>query len=571
MSVDALSLYLSLSLSLSLSLPLPLPTEVPEDEDACAALGEEARHPWVFDKRNADAKKLMNLVNLPMVTSTAHKKLSIKPTVKKTDLLSSEHKQQLRDLGIMNAKDILNIRGLKALKALRHLQQAYLVVPGLVLFVFFLRAPDKEIEIQSKVKKASSGDKLIEDAAAAPASDEAENKCDADSKDSKDNSGSQVTNKAALKKLIHKTVNYPGYGDEEKHAFTGMQDSLEGDKSSRMMTALDETLSALKFAESFAKTGLIERATLEAMSATTDSAAAAHESGAAASAASAISSTAASASSSSAAASGSAAKSDAEVVAAAAPPLPDLAPKQLKQQQEAIFAVYSFCMGKFFECLWLRKARVHGRLSCIYSPMRTDLQNAMITASSQVFSKSGPEKDKKGGGDDDGIGALELAKLLCASFSDRPVTSVISDDDDDAGLGRIIKVMTLEKDTIVQPLSNFIDNKLNLPLLLHNAPRDVLTSLAQQALEQQPLTMTFADLLTFIKEQFSVHIPFQWFRFAVDVSDQWAQREKFVEKTEEAGKPSLDPWPPGQFTLTQVQEISGPMGYGLWDRGVTLF
>jgi len=61
-----------------------------------------------------------------MVTSTAHKKLSIKPTAKKTDLLSSEHKQQLRDLGIMNAKDILNIRGLKALKALRHLQQAYL-------------------------------------------------------------------------------------------------------------------------------------------------------------------------------------------------------------------------------------------------------------------------------------------------------------------------------------------------------------------------------------------------------------------------------------------------------------
>ena len=59
------------------------------------------------------------------------------------------------------------------------------------------------------------------------------------------------SHKAALKKLIHKSLVYTGYGQQEKAMFSSSITSLEQGEQ-RPLTCLDEILRATAFAEEFA-------------------------------------------------------------------------------------------------------------------------------------------------------------------------------------------------------------------------------------------------------------------------------------------------------------------------------
>ena len=167
------------------------------------------------------------------------------------------------------------------------------------------------------------------------------------------------------------------------------------------------------------------------------------------------------------------------------------------------------------------------------------LQNIMIQASVTVFDSSTAVADGASGGgarsDGSGkkVGALELAKLLCASFSAKPISEVVMDDDEDASFKRIVTTLSMESESVVKPLSDFVDNKLSLPLILHDAPREVLRKLSVKAAEHKKYALDLIDLLTFAQREIHKLIPTSWLTLAIDTSDLYAVRDKFVDKTQE--------------------------------------
>ena len=86
---------------------------------------------------------------------------------------------------------------------------------------------------------------------------------------------------------------------------------------------------------------------------------------------------------------------------------------------------------------------------------------------------------------------------------------------------------------VVEPLSDFVDNKLSLPLILHDAPRDVLKKLAAKTAEQGKYSVDLVDLFTFAQQEIQKLVPTSWLTLAIDTSDLYAVRDKFVDKTQE--------------------------------------
>ena len=132
------------------------------------------------------------------------------------------------------------------------------------------------------------------------------------------------------------------------------------------------------------------------------------------------------------------------------------------------------------------------------------------------------------------VSALDLAKLLCKNFADKPVQEVVFGDDAEEELTvRIASTMVLQKDDIVEPLTNFVLKVLNMPLMLHEAPLNAVGGLTRTV--ETGSIKTMVDLISFFQDQLQNCLPFSWVSFAADVSEVFTAKGHFVEKTEKAG------------------------------------
>ena len=66
------------------------------------------------------------------------------------------------------------------------------------------------------------------------------------------------------------------------------------------------------------------------------------------------------------------------------------------------------------------------------------------------------------------VSALELAKVLCSTYVEKPVTQVIAADDDELCMKRIHTVMTKRRDDVVIPLTKYVANNIKLPVVMHD-------------------------------------------------------------------------------------------------------
>ena len=73
--------------------------------------------------------------------------------------------------------------------------------------------------------------------------------------------------------------------------------------------------------------------------------------------------------------------------------------------------------------------------------------------------------------------AFELAKALCESFVNKPVTMIIMADDEELAIKRIATTMTTKGETLVQPLKKFLEQSGRLPPMMQPAVRDTVAAL----------------------------------------------------------------------------------------------
>ncbi|CAJ1446596.1 unnamed protein product [Effrenium voratum] len=198
----------------------------------------------------------------------------------------------------------------------------------------------------------------------------------------------------------------------------------------------------------------------------------------------------------------------------------DLTVKQIKQrrlaEQATLQSTLGFCMSFFLEFCFESKVGVNGVQHRTYSALRSELQGIMQSAH-----ETWNNTEETGGMD-----ALSLAKLLCNTYANRPVVSLVWDDDEERSVKRVASVMTLQQSTLVSNLKAFLKN-MHLPIMLHACPRDCLTAIASKQ------AMDLIDVISIIRDQLDGSLPFSWIAFAADVSDIFAVKQHFVESTEE--------------------------------------
>ena len=211
--------------------------------------------------------------------------------------------------------------------------------------------------------------------------------------------------------------------------------------------------------------------------------------------------------------------------------------KQIRQRQEeeesALMSTMGFCISIFLEFTFTQQVAVNGTQFRAYTGLRSELQGVLQVAHSTWSTSMATPSAASASGADDGKqkDALSLAQMLCEAFVNKPITAVSwnEEDDEDKAGKNVAATMTLRYAEIVQPLQVFLKEHLRKPILLHDFPRDFLKQLAKRP------PMELIDVLSFMVEVMSHHLPFSWVSFATDVSDCFGARKRFVENTEKAG------------------------------------
>lgn len=234
---------------------------------------------------------------------------------------------------------------------------------------------------------------------------------------------------------------------------------------------------------------------------------------------------------------------------------------ELSQWFQASFPAFagtvSFCVAIWLKFLFAGTALLNGKECRAWSSLRPELQATLCKSQEKFLFESpdsqpastaaGPEAKKrrvtsttstrrKGSSTDglESINALELADVLLKTFVDKPVTSVatgIDDDEDESSktMSRIISWM--RRSDVVTPLSAFIKETMNNSLTLHSAPRDALRALSTCP---HRVNLLLLDGLAIIFNHLQKSIPYSWLVFASDVSEVYNERGHFVENADKA-------------------------------------
>ena len=204
---------------------------------------------------------------------------------------------------------------------------------------------------------------------------------------------------------------------------------------------------------------------------------------------------------------------------------------------ERVLSTYGFCASLFFEFCWQGKVAVNGREFRQWSALRGEIQATLMATNDQLESPmdamglasySGSESQAQ---NTKCMNPLQLADLLCQSLLKKPVTSVIwdSEDPDEVVLKSIANCMTAKK--LGEPVRAFVTSSLHLPLPMHQA-----VQLALQQVFAVPAgeNLSLSDLTSISFASINEKLPAAWCGFAFDVSTAFAERQRFVEGTDEA-------------------------------------
>ena len=202
---------------------------------------------------------------------------------------------------------------------------------------------------------------------------------------------------------------------------------------------------------------------------------------------------------------------------------------------DKINGTFSFCVGLFLEFCWLQKVCLNGREFRQWSTLRGELQSTLLAANEQLAvgalgssQATGKTSSKSKAA---AMSALELAEMLCQSFLQKPVTSIDweCEDADEQVIKSVANSMTVKG--LATPVRNFVVNNLHHPLAMHEALQDALKqafSVPQEAKQE------LVDVLAVIYTAIELKFPPAWSSFAFDVVTAFADRNHFVEGTEQA-------------------------------------
>ena len=129
-------------------------------------------------------------------------------------------------------------------------------------------------------------------------------------------------------------------------------------------------------------------------------------------------------------------------------------------ESERVTSTFGFCVGLFLEFAWNAKVSVNGKDIRQYSALRGELQQSLVSMNEQIsfetlHATGGPDASGSASGKTT-MNPLELAELLCQSFLNKPVTSVVwdVDDPDEQVIKNIADAMTLKK--LDEPVRKFV-------------------------------------------------------------------------------------------------------------------
>lgn len=210
--------------------------------------------------------------------------------------------------------------------------------------------------------------------------------------------------------------------------------------------------------------------------------------------------------------------------------------------EDVFLATLQFCIGLWMEFCFTGEVVTNGKLFKTWSSLRTELQQIVMTAHDSFLCPSSSDS-----GHVNQVDPLNVAKLLCNTFASKPVNMIIFDDAEEANIKRVTTVMQLHRQDIAEPLREFIQEKLHLPLMLMEYPMQSLRALTTSI--QKGNMRTIVDLMAFLHSMLQKTLPFAWFCFAQDVSDLLTAKGHFIEKTEQAGGGTIF----GTLKLTMVK------------------
>lgn len=200
---------------------------------------------------------------------------------------------------------------------------------------------------------------------------------------------------------------------------------------------------------------------------------------------------------------------------------------------DRVMSTYGFCVSLFLEFAWTGKVCIDGKEFRQYSSLRTEIQQTLVTANEQL---AAPFELDGGSGQADAtdgkaLNPLELAAMLCQTFLNKPVTSVIWDVTDDPEEQIVKNIAESMQKGLGQDIKEFVSSTLHLPVVMHAGPRDAL----QQIFSLPPKgTLNLIDLLAVVFTSICQHFPPAWCGFGFDVATAYADRHHFVEDTDKA-------------------------------------
>ena len=199
------------------------------------------------------------------------------------------------------------------------------------------------------------------------------------------------------------------------------------------------------------------------------------------------------------------------------------AKRQRDKSDDPSLSTISFCISIFMEFAFQSEVVVNGKLIKAYSSLRSELQQIMLSAQETFTAEASEGKQ---------VDAMELAALLTQQFADKPVMSVVGDDEEEACAKRVTSTMNIatHQESIVKPLREFVTKQLHLPLLLHPMPQQTLLELSSAYSAMTGIV----DIVAFIQSKLEDLFPFAWVLFASDISEVFVCKGHFIENSGEA-------------------------------------
>lgn len=111
----------------------------------------------------------------------------------------------------------------------------------------------------------------------------------------------------------------------------------------------------------------------------------------------------------------------------------------------------------------------------VWSAVRPEIQSVFL-ASLEFMRTDAQDSSSKSAQPQAKLSALELARLLCETYVDQPVTSVVGNEDEEQCLRRVLSVMGTQQAELVEPLQRYIKTYIQIPVIMHDVMRSTVAA-----------------------------------------------------------------------------------------------